>query len=664
MSSATAGLHAVNGNFRPDIEGMRGIAVLLVVLFHSGVPGFGGGFVGVDVFFALSGYLITALIVREIEQTSALSFQNFYARRVRRLLPASGLLVVTVLLLAAFVYSPIELAQYANWAKYTSLYISNLMFMRDAINYFASDSALNPFLHTWSLAVEEQFYLFWPAMILASMTLFKSRLGLAKVLVGICVVSFGMCLGVTYLRQPWAFFSLPTRAWEFAFGGLACLLSQQQLRARARWINPLGWAGLAGVVASGCLYSAQSKFPGYAATLPIVGTTLVLISGASKLPSSLQTLLGTGALQYLGRLSYSWYLWHWPLLLFSEAVHPHMKWQGRVVVALFSLCVAQISFWLVERPIRFSPFLVARPVLSLSLAVILAAPGIAGAGLAQRKANSALRSPEQASYWAAAHDTRLLFDSHCLIAAGVSRVRECQFGDPGGGRLLVLLGDSHAEQWFPAVDVIAREKHWRITTILKSACPAARVQVYSVTLKREDTWCTVWREAALKRIVELKPYIVILSETDIWVRKGPERGPYRGHLLSAEQWKEGLRSTVAYLNEHGLKTLIIADVPRANFDVPTCLSRAAAHSWGAQECVIHREASLNSEARQAQSAATEGIPGVKLIDFTDQFCPGPICQPQMGGQVVYRDDNHMTSNFAQALAPLVRQQIDSFLPAE
>ena len=295
-------------SFRPDIEGLRGLAVLLVVLFHSRVPGFDGGFVGVDIFFALSGYLITGLIVAEVEQTGTFSFRNFYARRVRRLLPASGLAVVGILLFGFFIYSPLEMASYAKWAIYTSLYISNYMFMRDAANYFAADVETNPFLHTWSLAIEEQFYLFWPALIVLSLSWLKSRRRLAVVLYVICIASFIFCVWLTRVRQPWAFFSLPSRVWEFSLGGMACLLGNPQLAQRSSMLKWLAWGGLVAVLVAGSLYSPLTKFPGYTAALPVVGTIAILILGASGIPSSLGKLLSTRVLQYLGRLSYSWYL--------------------------------------------------------------------------------------------------------------------------------------------------------------------------------------------------------------------------------------------------------------------------------------------------------------------------------------------------------------------
>src|SRR5262249_36197514 len=255
----------------------------------------------------------------------------------------------------------------------------------------------------------------------------------------------------------------------------------------------------------------------------------------------------------------------------------------RLLPATIALGLSQITFWLVEKPIRFNPFLVARPVLSLGIALIVAVLGISVASSLQARAREALDSAEQAGIRAAAYDKRTLFDAHCLTPAGVSRLRQCTYGDRESQTTVVLFGDSHAEHWFPALDSIAAKKHWRIVTVLKSSCPAARVQIYSVTLKRTDTECSAWREAALRQILELNPYLVILSEKD-------------GSTPPA-QWEQGLRSTDSYLSRHGLKTLVIADVPRPRLDIPTCLSRAAAHSLGARDCFILRDRALNETAR-------------------------------------------------------------------
>lgn len=262
--------------FRPDIERMRGIAVLLVVLFHSRVPGFSGGFIGGDVFFALSGYLITGIILNEIAQRGKLSFRNFYARRARRLLPAAGLVVVFTLLLILFMYSPLELAKYAKWGSYT--YASNYMFLRDVSNYFASDVSTNPYLHAWSLAVEEQFYLFWPGLITLTLIATKARRHLAMVLVVMSAVSLAMCIWLTYYRAPWALFSLPTRAWEFGLGGLGFMLPTELLVRRKNLVTAIGWLGFLAVVAGAFLFTPQTAFPGFSALLPVLGTIAILLA--------------------------------------------------------------------------------------------------------------------------------------------------------------------------------------------------------------------------------------------------------------------------------------------------------------------------------------------------------------------------------------------------
>ena len=658
MTTVTRVPQKQSSGFRPDIEGMRGIAVLLVVMYHCGIPGFDGGFIGVDVFFALSGYLITGLILNEIARTGKLSFQNFYARRARRLLPAAGLVILSTLLLGQLVYSPLELARFAKWGVYTSLYLSNYMFVRDASNYFASDVATNPFLHTWSLAIEEQFYLLWPALIVAALLLMKSRRRLAVLLTLISAVSLALCIWLTHYRQPWAFFGLPPRAWEFGLGGLACMLPAERLGPHPRWTKLLGWAGLIAVLGGGYFYSSQTRFPGIAGLLPVAGTLATLISGTPGGPSPLTALLGTRALQYFGRLSYSWYLWHWPILLMASVRFLDFTWRGKLIAGAVALLLAQITFLMLEKPVRLSPFLVARPALSLGLVLLTAVSGITAARMVEARALHALAAGEQARFWAAANDSRPLFEGNCLTRAGVADLLQCDYGDRQSTTAVVLFGDSHAEHWFPAMELIANQKHWHLFTLLKASCPAARVEVYSVNLKRQDVECSSWREAALQRILQLRPSLVILSETDGFVasRAAPIRSGRP--LVPAEEWEEGLRSTVSYLDAHGVRTLVIADVPRAGFDVPICLSRAAAHRWATQDCEPTRQAALNEDARQAESAAIRGLKNARLVDFADKFCTGSLCQSVIGGEVVFRDSNHLTSSFARTLAPFLEHEME------
>src|SRR5271166_5548935 len=256
--------------FRPDIEGLRGIAVLLVSLFHCDVPGFSGGFVGVDVFFVLSGYLITGLLVAEVKKTSRLSLLHFYARRVRRLLPASALTLVVTLLMAAVILAPQELLFTGRAARATALYVSNIFFSLNSAGYFAPDVKSNPLLHTWSLAVEEQFYLFWPLLIILGLQVWRSRKALLALLSGLTLISLGVCVWSTARGGTFAFYELPARAWEFGIGGLAVLLPRGTLKLSSGWWSALGWLGILAILGS-AHFIGDNNFPGWIALFPVMG---------------------------------------------------------------------------------------------------------------------------------------------------------------------------------------------------------------------------------------------------------------------------------------------------------------------------------------------------------------------------------------------------------
>src|SRR5262245_2436769 len=357
--------------FRPDIEGLRGIAVLIVVLFHCGIAGFSGGFVGVDVFFVLSGYLITGLLVAEIQKTSKLSLLQFYARRVRRLLPASALTLVVTLLIGAMILAPKELTNAGHAGRAAALYISNVFFDINAGDYFAPNVKSNPLLHMWSLAVEEQFYLFWPLLILLSLRLWRSMRTLVTVLAGVTIISLGIGVWFTKHGGTFAFYELPARAWEFGIGGLAVLLPRGTLKLPFGLWLAFGWLGILAILGSAHFILGETSFPGWVALIPAVGTVAALIAGAEHPRRGVGLVLHSNPLQMLGKLSYSWYLWHWPFLVFSAALLPNISIAGKTAAAALSLAVAGISHRFVEDPIRFHPSLLKRPALSVCLGAVV-----------------------------------------------------------------------------------------------------------------------------------------------------------------------------------------------------------------------------------------------------------------------------------------------------
>lgn len=434
------------------------------------------------------------------------------------------------------------------------------------------------------------------------------------------------------------------------------MLPAEYLVRRKSLIAAVGWLGFAAVLGGGLVFTSQTPFPGLAAALPVLGTIAVLLAWFSELRWGPVALLQIGPLQYLGRLSYSWYLWHWPILLLAGLQFPDIKWPGKLLAALVALALAHITFIILEKPVRFHPFLVARSGLSLGLAPLVAVLGVTASLLTQGVAQRELASEPQASFWAAANDRRVLFEAHCLTASGGTRLAECTYGEPSSDTTILLFGDSHAEHWFPALNRIALENHWRLLTLLKASCPPAQVAIFNTNLKRDDTECALWRSAALARIATLHPHLVVLSESDQVVT---ERGQVGLHAVSPQDWERGLRATASYLDSRDVKTVIIADVPRPEFDVPTCLSRAAARSHSPQDCNVTRSAALNEGARSAERAAVTGLSNVRLLDFADQLCPNQICQTLVDGKVVFRDGDHLTSSFSQSLAPVLKREMES-----
>jgi len=438
--------------FRPDIEGMRGLAVMLVVLFHAGFAGMAGGFIGVDVFFVISGFLITGLLLRERERTGSVDLLRFYARRARRILPAAVAVIAITLPVAVLVLDPLSRSSVITDGVASALSIGNVRSASVAGDYFSTVGTSSPFLHFWSLGVEEQFYLIWPVLLILAGRSRRPRLGIGLVLCALAIGSFGAELAVTEAAPNWAFYSLPTRAWQLAIGGLLALAmipgvvrlpwpSTDTARAAnsgrsanpaasvkpsrsfksARWGKPawrgiwspmvpagmlaaVGWLGLAAILWSALSLDAGIAYPGPYALVPTLGAAALILAGTSRFGPSLA--LGLPPLRFLGRISYSLYLWHWPLLVLPAValgtggfeatvagvpglgdvgtgvgtVATQLDWSLRIVLVAVSIAVATISCFAIEEPFRRSGTLVNHPRRTLGLAFATLATVISLAG--------------------------------------------------------------------------------------------------------------------------------------------------------------------------------------------------------------------------------------------------------------------------------------------
>ncbi|MEP6834365.1 MAG: acyltransferase family protein, partial [Gemmatimonas sp.] len=635
--------------YRADIEGLRGIAVSLVVAYHATLPGITGGYVGVDVFFVLSGYLITGILARQIERTGHLDILRFYARRVLRLLPAATLVLVAVLIASLIFLGSLEQIDPTASSIAVSLYGGNMFFMLRATDYFAPSSELSPLLHTWSLAVEEQFYFFWPVLVLLGFRFGKSRRGLAILMTVFTVLSFVGSVWLTYKKQAWAFFGTPARAWEFGIGGLASLLGATSLLQLRRVAPILGWLGLMLIFGGAFLLTPQTQFPGWAALLPAVGTTFALIAGASGAGWA-GTVMTAPILQWLGKRSYSWYLWHWPVIVFARTLHLADTTVLRMGWMLLALLLAFLTTKFFENPIRFHASFRGRPARTL----------FAGAACTVAAASISIVLNRQAvakggDLYAAAHDLSPITTKGCETDFNQSAPTECVFGDTASAKTIVLFGDSHAAQWFLALNELALRNHFRLVTEIKYSCPVARVQVFNTVLNRDYSECREWRELVFKRLALLKPSFVIVAHASRGSDKSKPKDGVRDTVTYAE-WSDGFRSSLQTMDSLGLRTIFIRDTPRMTEASPTCLSRALKEKKGTAHCGRERSSALPEETYRGELAALNAFPNNRAVDFSDNICLPARCEAERDGLVVYRDTGHLTVKYVEHLSPIVERR--------
>ncbi len=699
---------------RLDVEGLRAVAVLAVVLFHSGVPGVDGGYVGVDVFYVISGFLITGLLRREIAATGRVSLPAFYARRARRILPAATLVLVVTVAVSAAVMSPLRLHLVAQDALACALFVGNWRFAAVGTDYLAGSSAPSPLLHYWSLGVEEQFYLVWPVLVLLGTVLGRRwRPALPLALALVTAASFLLGWRWTTQSPPEAFFTSPARAWELGVGGLTALAAAG--RPLPTWARTTaGWCGLAAIAVAVFGFSGSTPFPGVLAAIPVLGAALVLLAGSGR-PAGPTRLLSITPLVRVGRVSYGWYLWHWPpLVLLPVVLGEPLTLTERLVVAAASLLAATASLLLLEDPVRSSGRLRRRPRASLTMAAALVGGGVTAALIAGQllvaarqpsgpaaapirlqpplpPATSTGSSPsgspapvvpaqvaaltaadEQVGAAVAASlgdpvvpsnlvpplqdaeggsDKAEPFLDGCDLSWSDTEQPPCAY-TPGSTKV-VLFGDSHAAQWFPAMQTIAQQHGWQLQSWTKTTCPPAELSVRSPYLGRQYTECDTWRSAVLGRIRAEKPALVVLGVS-------PRYGTDFDFQMGSPQWYAALTRTVTDIRATGAQVLLIGPVPDPHVDVPQCLS---AHPDDVAACSFPLAQGIDPALATGDRAAVLAAGG-QYLDITPWFCTAERCAVIVGPVLVYRDDNHISVPYARWLTPPLEDAIDAVTAGE
>jgi peptidoglycan/LPS O-acetylase OafA/YrhL len=659
---------------RADIQGLRAVAVVLVVAFHAGLP-LSGGFIGVDMFFVISGFVITGMLTRQLEHSARLGFASFYTRRMRRLLPALALVIVVVAVCSTLFLSPLGPQQAtARTGIAASLFTANIeLGGGHGGGYFALAAETNAFLHTWSLSVEEQFYLVFPALLVvawrigARYTSRRSRRRTAAAIVLVATTaSFAWCYLMTYhpsyrLGENFAFYSASSRAWEFGVGVLLALAATVLARLTRRLAVPLGLAG-AGLVAFGAVtISGSTAFPGLAALLPVTGTALLLLAGMTS-TRGVSALLGVRPAVWIGDVSYGWYLWHWPLIVFGAALWPDNTWV-LVAAAIASLVPTWLSHRFVETPIRFNDRLTGRRMVPL-VVVCIAVPIAACLGLLF--VNRLERHTDVVTTYSATTRTHSQGKRHCYSSTPVGqRGTDCTWSVDQPRGTIYLVGDSNAEQFSDPVAQVANGLGYDLTVVVDGGCPFGDV-VRKVTQKVfGGPACHRFVMDSVRDLADNPPALVIVaSSSSTYVNGDRElRDPRTGEVAAtteaaAQLWEDGLTTVLSQLHDAGIPTLVIHPVPHlVGWDAANCPTiRIFDHSCGAS---ISRDLIEQQQqpAREAENRAIARVPGVASADFTDDICSTQECSMFRDGTWFYRDGKHLSIDGSFTLTDRFRELI-------
>ena len=660
---------ATKTNYRPDIDGLRAVAILSVVGFHVGLKGFPGGFVGVDVFFVISGFLITSLLIEELRQRGTIDLIAFFARRARRLLPAFFLVVAATLLLAYFFLVPAddEQKRFAKSVVAAVLYAANWHFAWVGSGYFDAPSSLYPMLHTWSLAVEEQFYLIWPLMLLgAAWVAARSRLSLmwliAVMLVLVLVASTAYSWHASSVDDQtarFAFFALPSRAWELAVGASLALALALLGNLKSPFGAVLTAAGLAAIMAATITFHEGSGFPSETALLPTLGAAAIIAGGWLSPQGKVTELLASRPLVAIGLVSYSWYLWHWPLLAIARAhaLGTEDQWRDGAI-AIASLGLAALTYTFIEDPIRRRQVAAdwsnigtigAAALCSFALIVTAQALGRHSDRAARRPSFTMLQQAQDDTGWSG----KRCYRNSNAPYGGLIAQSECMESFESNRKVLVVWGDSHADHligMFEAADV---NHHFALLSRPQGLCPPLANMVPGKN-RRPFELCARFNRDVLGEIIQLQEQsrlaaVVLSAHWALYLDRpklaGGEgvaiwrNGRWSRNEAAAEAIAEGLSGTIHALTDRGIKVLVVAPMPEQRFRVPSCLARRSIKFCSVTRSVAEEHRTL---AFEAIKRATNGLAGVYVWDPLPALCDRNICLAERDGLVMYRDGDHLT----------------------
>lgn len=640
------------------IQGLRGIAVLLVVLYHLEVSWFSGGFVGVDVFFVISGFIISKLLLKEYSTSGAISLSQFYTRRIRRILPAATTVIVITVIFSRFFLEPLRLVGLSWDAIASSSFWANALFAYRAIDYLDASLPPSPLQHYWSLSVEEQFYLFFPAILIFSLRLsHRNRQIPFIVLTSVGLVSLALAVLLTNRFPVTTFFYLPSRTWQFIAGAIIPLTNWKTgfRKALIQRLSPT--IGLAMILLSATAFNEFTSYPGVAALIPTAGAMLLILRSNDS--GRVNQIISHPIFVVLGSRSFALYLWHWPVIIFvKSSTQAPLGLADTLFVVAISAFVTEITYRLIENPVRFSHFLTSRSRNSFALAFVLIALGVSS-GLVNsafkpvtlgelralesspdriqsllESASDRLSLPanlnppleqvfseEPTIYGLGCHD----YDSDLPIT--------CEVGNLNSPVRVALFGDSHAAQWFEPLSQIVVQNDWYLLSITRSGCSSLPDLM--------PMKCQTWYRNAIN-VLQQKGITTVVTSS----------------LLNMTEYSpEALTTSLAVLRSQlmaiGTFPIFLQDTPRPHEHIPICLS---GNVGNITRCNLSRRTSVTDQFRELVRLVFN-VKGSVFVPVEQWFCSEDDCPSVVGNTLVYRDDSHISVGYAKLLTPQLEQSI-------
>ena len=675
-SASTTAPDAVSSRswFRSDIQGLRAVAILLVVLYHAGVPGLSGGYVGVDVFFVISGFVITGVLLREREGTGGTSFATFYARRIRRILPAASLVIVATALASFALLGFVTGDTTAAAGRWAAVFLANFHFTSMGTDYLASLRPPSALQNFWSLAVEEQFYVVYPMVFFLVVRAKGTKVPRRELLVMLAVLmaaSFWWSIAQTASNPTAAYFSPLTRAWELGLGASIAVASPWLAQVPGRIAASMTWVGVGLILFAGWNFTAAMAYPGWRVAVPVVGSALVIAGGTVPHAKGAGLILALRPLVWIGVLSYALYLWHWPILVIAseQSGRTTLPLSESLVLVALALGLAWITYRIIERPIlhkwsrasqslRMGLVLVSVTLVLLTVMITVLTPSTAAVRVVPAPTQGAVVRLVAASPGITAIPSRLspsLADAdhdwgayrigpRCIAGTAQSSSQVCILGDTAGKHLMVIYGDSHAVMWLPALIAISTAAHWQLVILSKVGCPSVAVSVarpFTAVSGGPYVACDQWHQWASSELRLLHPDLVIFSQGNFYTTPTTLSTPSLPFTKS--EWGTAMSTMFRVVGVTGARQVFLGNIPLLPQNAQSCL---AAHQSSVQVCSAPvTEVHEPLDQVEVSAAASSNIP---YVDPTPWFCSA-TCTAVIGHYVPYLDRYHVTDTYARYL---------------